>query len=100
VSRRRPSDGIDLAGQSISIAKIKWWRTLHRFTGRRDVLPETAAPSRAWPATAPPPDETTTTPMSIDPRVVSFGAVLRRLLAGLGQVGRRGQFGDHIEQVV
>jgi DDE superfamily endonuclease len=24
-----------------AIAAIKWWRTLQRFTGRRDVLPET-----------------------------------------------------------
>src|SRR4051812_29941637 len=24
-----------------AIAKITWWRTLQRFTGRRDVLPET-----------------------------------------------------------
>jgi hypothetical protein len=36
----------------------------------------------------------------VQPKPVCFGAVLRRLLAGLGQVGRRGQFGDHIEQVV
>jgi hypothetical protein len=36
----------------------------------------------------------------VQPKPVCFGAVLRGLLAGLEQVGCRGQFGDHIEQVV
>lgn len=26
-----------------AIAELKWWRQLQRFTGRRDVLPETIA---------------------------------------------------------
>jgi len=39
------------------IASIKWWRTLQRFTGRRDVRPEVirAVTGLAWPATAPQP---------------------------------------------
>jgi hypothetical protein len=26
-----------------AIASLKWWRTLQRFTGRRDALPDTIA---------------------------------------------------------
>jgi len=53
-----------------AIAAIKWWRTLQRFTGRRDVLPETIRTITGLAATAPQPDEPTTTPNSIDPQVV------------------------------
>jgi hypothetical protein len=57
-----------------TIAAIKRWRTLQRFTGRRDALPDTiraitslASRPRRQPLNPPP-------PTSIDPQVVRPGA--------------------------
>ncbi len=78
-----------------AIAKIKWWRTLQRFTGRRDVLPKPSPPLQAWPATVPPSNEPTTTHTSIEPQVVSrcpanaAAAVLVNKGSGMSVKGRR-----------